>query len=146
MTILVPDEGEVRLLERAIGTVVPTTTDLTVKLFVNDYTPVAATTGTDFTEMSTNDYVAKTVDIDGTPEVTITSETDPAGGDMAQAAFDEIVWTFDDTGGANTIYGYWVEDEDGEVLFAERFAEERVVGENGDQLLLTINFTNRSRP
>jgi hypothetical protein len=123
--------------------VAPVTHDLTLKLYVNDISPAAADTSVSYTEMSTNAYVAKTLVQENW---TTTSVTDPDGGDMAEAVYAQQEWTFDDTGGANTIYGYFIVDEDGDVMWAQRFDTPRVVGEIGDLLRLTPKKTYRSRP
>lgn len=134
MAGILPTEGEDRLLSRALGTTVPVDGDITLKLFVNDYTPVDASVNGDFTEMSTNAYAAKVL---AQESWTVAQATGVAEGTYAQQA-----WTFDDTGGfPTTIYGYWLVDEDDVVVGAERFATSYVVTEIGDVLRITPTLT-----
>ena len=134
MAIVLPAVGEDRLLARALGKVVPTDGDVTLKLYVNDYTPVTGSVAGSFTEMSTNGYAAKTLAQESWTVSQVSSK--------ASASYAQQTWTFDDTGGENTIYGYFVIDEDAVVLWAERFADPRTVGAvSGDVLRLTPVIT-----
>ena len=57
LTLLVPDAGEVQLLTIALQKA--TVETQTLKLYVNNYTPVEGSIASNFTEMSTNGYAAK---------------------------------------------------------------------------------------
>jgi len=134
MAGIVPTEGENKLLQRALGDITPTTHNLTLKLFVNDYTPVDGSNNAAFTEMSTQGYAAKTL--------TATSWTVAQNGsNEAEATYPQQSWTFDGTGGATIIYGYYIVDEDNTVLFAERFASSYTAENNGDILRITPTVT-----
>jgi hypothetical protein len=134
MAGIVPTEGENKLLQRALGDISPTTHNLTLKLFVNDYTPVDGSNNAAFTEMSTQGYSAKTL-------TAASWSVAQNGSNEAEATYAQQSWTFDGTGGATTVYGYYTVDEDNTVLFAERFASSYVAENNGDILRITPTVT-----
>lgn len=134
MAGIVPTEGENKLLQRALGDITPTTFNLTLKLFVNDYTPVDASVNASFTEMSTQGYTSKTL-------TAASWSVAQNGSNEAEGTYAQQSWTFDGTGGATTIYGYWIVDEDSTVLFAERFASSFTAEFNGDVLRVTPTVT-----
>jgi hypothetical protein len=109
----------------------------TLKLFVNNYAPDDTTVAANLTEMSTNGYAAKTL--------TTTSWVVTAGatGQPASAAYATQTWTFTNSGGANTVYGYFIIDSTtGLLLWVEAFAAAKVVANTGDQIIITPTITN----
>lgn len=134
MAGIVPTEGENRILSRALHDVVPTNANLTLKLFVNDYTPVDGSTNASFTEMTTQGYTAKTL-------TAATWTVAQNGSNEAEGTYPQQTWTFDGTGGSTVIYGYYIIDENNVVWFAERFASSYTAVNNGDILRITPTVT-----
>ena len=122
MTGIVPTVGENRLAELALKTV-----DMTLRLFVNDYVPVDATTAAKLVQMSTQGYVAAPLDKDFWTIEQVDGR--------AVGTHEEQVFTFAG-GAAVSVYGYWI-DAAGVVIVAERFAAPLVIEEMGDQIRLT---------
>ena len=139
--LIVPDEAELRALTdianalnslRGAGV-------LKVKLFKNDYTPVAGTTVASFTEANFTGYAA-TVPSDpfGTP---YTNADGKAEIDMPS----NVNWTASDAVTPNTIYGYWVEDTSlSKVRWAERFDAAIDMTTAAKYLAIVLRFTLRS--
>src|SRR5690606_9473599 len=101
-----------------------------IKLFVNDYTPDADTASVDLTEATFTGYSAKNIVRSswGSP----TTE----GGKAKSTYGAPFSYTMGSTGGS--IYGYWVEDSSGTVLWAERFAVPRAIVD-GDILNVSVS-------
>ena len=117
MAGLVPNAGEEIALDRFLKT-----SDETLKLYVNDYTPVEGSVAGDFTEMSTQGYAAKTL----------------TAASWSSGAYAQQTWTFDGTGGSTIVYGYFVIDAGtGVIMFAERFGTPPTIVNNGDQIKVT---------
>lgn len=117
MAGLVPNAGEAIALDRFLKT-----SDETLKLYVNDYTPVEGSVAGDFTEMSTQGYAAKTL----------------TAASWTSGAYAQQTWTFDGTGGSTVVYGYFVIDAGaGTIMFAERFGTPPTIVNNGDQIKVT---------
>ena len=125
MALLVPNEGEVKIISVALGK--DAAEDLVLKLYTNDYTPVETSTGTDFTEVSGHGYTAKTL---------TASDWTVASG--APAIATATLQTFSFTSGVS-IYGcYVVGATSGVVYWAERFTiTPRVIQYSGDELEVT---------
>lgn len=122
----VPDAGELQLLKRALG--VETNGDQTIKLYVNDYTPVAGSVAGSFTEMSTLGYAAKTL--------TAASWTVTTIANVASGTYAQQTWTFT-AGSSVVVYGYFVINAAGTILFAERFASPPTIQYTGDIIKIT---------
>lgn len=121
MAGLVPNAGEAIALDRFLKT-----SDETLKLYVNDYTPVEGSVAGDFTEMSTQGYAAKTL----------------TAASWSSGAYAQQTWTFDGTGGSTIVYGYFVIDAGtGVIMFAERFGTPPTIVNNGDQIKVTPTVT-----
>lgn len=132
--IFLPSASEKTMLEFALGVNVPNNQSL--KLFVNDYTPVDASIAANFTEMSTLGYAAK--------PLTKTAWVVTAGGDgqVAEAAYAQQTWTFT-AGALVNVYGYFIVDSvSGLLLWAERFASAKPVQNTGDQIIIVPKITN----
>lgn len=127
MAGLVPNAGKGLAIKAFLNHTAPQ--DQVLKLFVNNYTPVDGSTAANFTEMSTQGYASKAL--------TGTSWT-PDPGPPYSAVYAQQTWTFDGTGGATTVYGYYVvQAGSGELMFAERFGTPPTIASNGDQIKLT---------
>jgi hypothetical protein len=113
MALIIPDASEVLMLRFALGDATPDTT-CTLRLFVNDYTPVPGSVVGNFTEMTTQNYAPIVL--------TNTNWTVTAEDPEAQAVQAEQTFTFDGSGGDTIVYGYYVTDDTaGALLWAERF-------------------------
>jgi len=111
MAIVMPDEGEVLFMGWAINNV--TQQDLTLDLYINDYTPVAASTKSNFTITPIAEGLAnKTLTKGNWSVATVANVTTATYG-------SQLSWTF--TGDTNTIYGYVVYYGT-TCLWAEKFA------------------------
>jgi len=111
MSMIIPDAGKIPLAkvfsrEQVDGT-------LTMKLFRNNYSVDKGTVLGDLTEANFTGYAA----IDLTTPV-----TQPAldANDRSWILWDLLTWTKAGATG-NTIYGYWVENALGDLLWAETF-------------------------
>jgi len=88
--------------------------NLTIKLFVTNVTPGQPSTASSFTEAVGGGYAAKTL--------TNGSWTVTAANDPSDAVYADQTWTF--TGALTTnldVYGYYVIDADGTLIWAENF-------------------------
>ncbi len=132
MALYIPDVGEVALWKRALGQA--TNGNMTLKLYVNDYTPVAGSTAANFTEMSTLGYAAKTLTAGSWVVTTISN--------VASGTYAQQTWTFT-AGTAVIVYGYYIIEAGGVVCYAERFSSSQTVQYTGDAISITpvITFT-----
>ncbi len=105
--------------------------DLTLRLFVNDVTP--AQTGVAYTEAAGGNYAAKTL-TNGSWTVTVAN-------DPSDAVYAQQVFTFSGALTTNPIiYGYYVTDADGTVLWAERLTAPFTPANDGDHVDITPKF------
>ena len=122
------NEGELVLLDYMLKDTSVTAAYI-LRLFQNDYTPVATSSDGDFTEATFTNYA----------EVTLARATWNAavtnGSGKAESSYGSAPqsWTCGATG--NTVYGYWIETTDvtPTILWAERFGTSRVLAD-GDVL------------
>lgn len=128
MALVVPNIGETKLLEWILKS---TGTDTVLKLYSNDYTPVAASTNGSFTEATFTGYVEK--DIARTDWASATTN----GSGKAEITSPDLSWS---ATSSQTVYGYFVQDASGNLLFAERFSSARAL-ESGDTLTISPKFT-----
>jgi hypothetical protein len=128
MAIVVTNEGE----NLTLGAILNGTPlgNLTLRLFVNDHTPTDASTAASFTEASGSGYAAKTL--------TSGSWTVGAGGDPTQATYALQTFTF--TGAIGPVFGYYVTNSAGKVVWAERFGASVSPQNNNDTIKVTPNF------
>lgn len=138
MPLVVPDEGEIQLLQKMLKVALSTDESYVLKLYKVDYTPISTTSKASFTEASFTNYAARTLTHNWSAAVENASSA-------AQVSYGTTPqsWTCGATG--NTIYGYWVEGAtSAKVLWAERFSTSRVLA-NGDVLNITPQFTLQSQ-
>lgn len=101
--------------------------NLTLKLFKNDYTPVAASTAGSFTEADFTGYSAKTLS-------RYTWGTASTVSGKASIAYDSSPQTWACGATGNIVYGYYVVGTtSGTLIYAERFTVSRVLT-NGDTM------------
>lgn len=108
MSLIVPDASEVDMLKAILNT------PLTLRLYSNNYTPVAASIAASFTEVAGGGYTNR-------PLLYAGWAFTAGAPSYALAALES--WTY--TGPVNapgTVYGYYVtRDSDGKLMWAERF-------------------------
>jgi len=134
MALVVPQAGARRLLDKLIGA-----SALTYHLYVGDVPPVIlpGTVIGDFTEASYPGYAAQlsagwgaAVDVAGRATATAANLTFTRGAGA---------------GAAQNIYGYYVTDVGGNLVYAERgTAPPYVFAVTGDNLVVTPKFTFKS--
>jgi len=108
MTIVVPNTGEVRALTEWL-----TAGNLTLKLYSNDKTPAESDTAANYTEVSGGGYSSKTLS---------SGSWSIASGDPTVATYAYQDFSFTGaTAAPGTIYGYFVVDASGILVWAERF-------------------------
>ena len=135
MSLTLADVGADEILKVFFNNDRPTGgNNFTLKLFCNDATIADTNTAGTFTEATGGGYAAITL--------TNGSFTVTAGNDPSDATYAQQTFTF--TGALTTnpdIYGYFVVDADGTLLFAEkRAAGVFTPAENGDTYKVTIAF------
>lgn len=137
MPLVVPNAGELELLDKMLKDALSVDENYILKLFRNDVTPDQTFVVASMTEANFTNYAAKTLTRAlWNAAVTVSSKAQSSYGTAAQS------WTCSTTG--NTIYGYWVEGATSNVcLWAERFTVSRVLAD-GDVLNLTPQFTLNS--
>jgi hypothetical protein len=131
MALILTNEGEKLLLEWALKST-STPEDLELRLFTNDYSPVATSVTADFTEATFTDYAAKELSRDDwtTPTTNIDGE--------AETTQEVQTWI---AGSSQTIYGYYVVGaSSGKTIWAERFTTARTPAIS-DELSVTPRFT-----
>lgn len=136
MSGLIPSVGLVAILNTMIdlsgGIVLP----ITLKLYSNDYIPVAGSVSSSFTEVSGGGYVD--VDLESA-SFTVT------GGSPASAQYNDFVdFTFTgSTDSPGTVYGYYILDANSVVIAAERFPSDDLPFSpvNGSLIRVKPSFT-----
>lgn len=107
--------------------------NLTLKLFATNVTPADTSTAGSFTEADGGGYAAK--------ELTAASWTITPANDPSDAVYAEQTFTFTGALTTNgTVYGYFVVDADGVLIFAELLAATFTPANNGDTLKITPKF------
>ena len=136
MAIVIPNSAEVMLLQRALGN--SPSENAVLKLFTNDYTPLATSAEGNFTEMTGHAYAAKTL---ATSNWAVVSDSNGT----AVASYPQQIWTFMADTGPTTMYGYFVVGATtGQLLWAERMPNPYVVENDGDVLKITPRFAANS--
>jgi len=131
---VVADVGEVKLLTKLIGA-----ETWTVHLFANDHTPVNGDTESAYTKPMWMGYAGIAL---SQPTV---ATTNAAG--KAQLSFAQVTWTMSASNPATNCYGWYVVDQDGTFIGAERFSSPPLVMQNaGDNIKLTVSVTLNSDP
>lgn len=133
MALVIPNASEVKLLNNLLNISAPTNTIL--HLYSNNLTPSSTTVIGDVTEVASGGYAA----------ITLTSSSwsvATSGGGVTTASYAEQ--TFNITTSA-TIYGYYVTNLAGDLLWLERFtaAPFQLPG-SGGQVLITTQLSLNS--
>lgn len=134
MPLVVPDQGELELLDKMLKDALSTNENYILKLYKNDVTPTNVFAPGSFTEADFTNYAARTLSrATWNAAVTVSGKAESSYGTSPQS------WTCGASG--NTVYGYWVEGAaSAKVLWAERFSTSRVLA-SGDVLNITPKFT-----
>ena len=131
MTLVVPNTGEQVLLDAATGKTAATT--LTLRLFSNNYTPINSTVAGDVAQVSGGGYA-------GIALTAASWTTTP--GSPTSSAYPEQTFTFTGaTDSPGTIYGYYVTNAAGTLIWAERLAAVFTPASNGDTVKVTPALT-----
>lgn len=130
MAGVLTDTGQQGLLPNA--TVQTWLQGLTLRLFVNNYTPTRADTAANYTEATWSGYAA----------VALTSWTIAGYDANGNAEFDAPQKTFTASSGSpsQTIYGYYLTDGGGNVVFAEADPSPFTVNATGQTYQVTAHF------
>lgn len=134
MALVTSNAGELELLDKMLKDALSSDEDYVLRLYQNDYTPDQAAVTASFTEANFTNYAATTLTRSGWASSVTTSN-------KAESSYATQSWTCGSTG--NTLYGYYVSNPSGTVLWAERFAASRTIAEN-DVLNLTPKFSLNS--
>jgi hypothetical protein len=134
MALLVPNVGEIELLDRLLkGATSANDGDYTLYLYKNDYTPVNGSTLANFTEADFDGYSSKSLAQATWASVSLN------GSSKAESSYVQQSWTCGSVG--NTIYGYYIKgDTSGNLLWAEKFSPYKALT-NGDILNLVPVIT-----
>ena len=137
MALLIPDVGEVELLDKLLKDALAVDENYTLKLYKNDYTPLNSSIAADFTVADFDGYVDKTLTRAGWGAAATVAN-------VAESSYSvEQSWTCNS--GTQTIYGYYVVGATSTVLlWAERFTITRTLAAL-DQIRITPKFSLRSQ-
>lgn len=132
MPLVVPDEGELVLLDVLLRANVSPSLNWVVRLYANNYTPNRESLLIDFTEASFGGYLPKLL-----TRSSWTSPATVAGSAQSTYGTDYLVWTA--SSGSETVYGYYVTDAPATVcLWAERFLNPMTVTDLNPALVLPL--------
>jgi hypothetical protein len=124
---LIPDADEVTWLKMVTNNTAPL--NVILKLYKNNYTPVAGSTEASFTEATFTGY--SSIELAGASWGF--TQASPSHADYAQQTFTSSA---DQT--AQTIYGYYlVQKTSGYIMGAEAFASPFTIANNGDTIKVT---------
>lgn len=136
MSLVVTNQGEARALEIVLNKVAAD--NLEIRLFKNNYTPVAASTLGNFTEADFSGYPDE-----GIPLVAGDWVVTP--GAPSEAEHPQVIFESNADQAEQLIYGYYVVEanpsSNGIVRWAERFSTGPMnIENNGDQIKITPVF------
>lgn len=134
MAGILTDAGAEVILKRYFkGTSPVGGTNLTVKLFTNDITPTEASVAGDFTEAVGGGYTANAI-TEASAAVSVVTG-------VAQTVFTDLSFVF--TGPLTTnpsVYGYFVVDADGVLIWADRATGPYTPASDGDLFVVRPTF------
>lgn len=139
MALLIPDEGELEILDKCLKDALSVNENYSLRLFKVNKTPDDSDVAVDYTaiEADFTGYVAKTLTRAGWGAAILVADTASSTYGTVQS------WTA--TSAGNIIYGYFVlGSTSGKLLWCEKFGTPRSMGV-GDILDLTPVFTLRTR-
>ena len=122
MSLVFTDTAKQKLLQNFFST-----EELTLKLFSNNVTPSSVGESALYVEFSGGNYSSVQLN---SSAWNITS---------SEASYPQIDWSFENASG--NIYGYYVVDQNDNVIFAERFPNAPyVVSTSSDEIAITLNL------
>lgn len=130
MALIVPDIAEPVLLNYMLKTT--SFPNYVLKLYKNNYTPAQGTLLADFTEATFTGYTGVTF-----ARSAWASATANPVSNKGETSANQVSWT---AGSGETLYGYYVESDTGDLLWAELFNSSKAI-QSGDVLNITLNFT-----
>lgn len=133
--LVVPNVGKQRTLGAISGAYSNTPT--TIRLYRNDYTPVAGSSEGSFTEANFTGYTSKSL-----TAPTLAGSLDASN--RAVVTWDAVTWTKSGATG-NTIYGYYCLNGSSELLWAERFDTPISMSTDGQFLTILPKLTDASQ-
>lgn len=141
MAITVTNEGEPILLEALVGKTAAA--QIKLKLFTNNFTPAHDSTLASFVEMgAVQGYVKKTLAMATWNAAVAGTGVGTALANKASITYPTQTWTADGTGGAQTVYGYFVtNDAETKVLWAEKFVTPATMSTAGDLINIDPKLT-----
>lgn len=134
MALVLTDTGAIQILTKYFQNTLPAGgNNLTLKLFVNNITPGDTDTAGTYTEAAGGGYAVKTL--------TAANFSISAVSNIIQAAYTAQTFTFTGALTTNpTIYGYFVVDADGVLIYAEKASAAYTPANNGDAFTMTPVF------
>ena len=136
MSLILADVGADTILARFFNDTSPSGgKNLTLKLFCNNVTPADTDTASTYTEVTNGDA--------GYSAITLTSGswTVTVADDPSDAVYAQQTFTFTGALTSNaTVYGYFVVDADGVLIWAEAFSSSFTPANNGDTIKITPKF------
>ena len=134
MSLVLADVGAAMQLKAIFNNVWPAGgKNLTLKLYTNNYTPLDSSTAGNFTEATGGGYAAKTL-ANGS-----WTQSNVGGIEQVLYALQSFIFTGALTGNP-AIYGYFVVDADGVLVWAELIAAPFTPANNGDHLDITPKY------
>jgi hypothetical protein len=130
--LIVPDTAKKNILTIFSGGITGV-----MKLFQNNITPAHNTVYADFTEATFSGYASQSLS-----GASVAGSLDSSG--RGVVTWTALTWTKSGATG-NTIYGYWVENSSGVLLWCERFDSPIVMTADGAFLTLTPKLTDMSQ-
>jgi hypothetical protein len=132
MALVVPDVGEVKLLSYMLNKLAPGNDVL--RLFTNNLTPSSTTVIGDITQATGGGYSAITMTSASWSVATVAGVT--------TASYPEVTFSFTTSA---TVYGYYVTNIAGDLLWLERFtAAPFQLPNSGGQILITSQISLNS--
>lgn len=131
MTLVVPDQGEQIMLDAATGKAAATAWDL--RLFKNNHTPVHTDTEADYTEAAGGGYASIALN-------PANWSTVPGSPTVSQQPTQVFTFAGPLTAGA-TVYGYYVTDAGGLLVYAELLTAPFTPANAGDTISITPLLT-----
>ena len=136
--IVIPDEGAIELLTKTLLAALDVDETYSLRLYRNDYTPVAGSTLAAFTEATFPGYFRQDL-----PRADWGVPVIEAGRAVSTYGGPEVSWTA--TSGAQDIFGYYVvAPATAKVAWAERFTDPREMTA-GEKLIIIPKLTGRGQ-